>query len=156
MKLRAAADFAVNPNAAAVNLNNVFGDGEAQASAAQFSGAGRVHAVKAFKNARLIRFGNANSGVRHSENNFAVARFGADYDLAARQSVLQCIVNQVLQDFGEPAAVAGYIRHALAGLYGDGNLFFDGTVLGSLEAGFNELRNIDLADFELEPVRVHF
>jgi hypothetical protein len=34
MKLRAAANFAVDPNAAAVNFHDVFGDGEAETGAA--------------------------------------------------------------------------------------------------------------------------
>src|SRR5713101_4663249 len=63
MKLRAAADFAVNPNAAAVNFHDVLGDGKAEPSAAELAGAGRVHTVKTLENARLIRFRNADASV---------------------------------------------------------------------------------------------
>src|ERR1700756_2527803 len=106
MKLRAAADFAVHPDAPGMNLHDVLGDGEAQSSAAELARARSVHTEKTFKDARLIRFRDADASVGYGEHDFAIALFGADDDFAAGKRVLQCVVEQVLQHFGETAAVA--------------------------------------------------
>src|SRR5712675_1323892 len=156
IKLRAAANLAVDPDAATVDFHDVLGDGKAEAGTAEFAGARSVHTVKALENAGLIRFGNADAGVRNGKNDLAIARFSADDNLAPRQRVLQSSVDEILQDFSEPAAVAGNIRHAAARLYGDGDLFFGGPVLRGLDAGLDKLRDIDSANLELKAVSIHF
>ena len=54
MKLRALADFALHPNAAAVSLDEMFGNGQAESGAADLAGTSDIHAIETFKNARLI------------------------------------------------------------------------------------------------------
>src|SRR6266850_7756154 len=63
IKPRALADFAFHPDAAAVRLDEMLGDGQAKSRAAYFTGAGGVHAVKAFENAWLVGSRNADAGV---------------------------------------------------------------------------------------------
>src|SRR5260370_7284415 len=62
MKLRALAHFALDPDAAAMNFDEMFGDGEAQAGAADFAGTGNVNSVETLDNARLIRLGDPAAG----------------------------------------------------------------------------------------------
>src|SRR6266851_2867011 len=112
MELRAAADFAFDPDAAAMHFDDVLGDGKAQASAAELAGARGVDAIEALKDARLIGSGNADAGIGDGEDDFGVARFRADHDLTARERVLRGIVEQILQHFREAAAITGDIGQA--------------------------------------------
>ena len=109
MKPRAATDFAIDPDPSAVHFDNVLGDGEAKASAACLAGARGVDAIEALEDARLVGFGNANASVGDYEDDFGAACFGADYYFTAREGVLRGVVQQILQDFGEPAAIAGNV-----------------------------------------------
>jgi hypothetical protein len=54
MELRAFTHFAFHPDASAMNFDKVLGDAESETGAARFSGTGRVHTIKAFKDARLV------------------------------------------------------------------------------------------------------
>jgi len=92
MELRAAADGALHPDAPAMHFDDVLGDGQAQAGAASLARARRVHAIEALEDARLVRGGDADAGIGHGEDDFAVARRGADRDRAARQCVLRGVV----------------------------------------------------------------
>src|SRR5260370_28865850 len=67
MKLRALAHFALDPDAAAMNFDEMFGDGEAQAGAADFAGTGNINSVETLENAGLIGPGNAYAGVGDGE-----------------------------------------------------------------------------------------
>ncbi len=69
MELRTLPHFALDPDAAAMSFNEMLGDGKAQASTADFARTCNIDAVEALKNARLVRPGNADSGVRNGESN---------------------------------------------------------------------------------------
>src|SRR5437879_4593757 len=96
MKLRALAHFALDPDAAAMNFDEMFGDGQAQAGAADFAGTGNVNSVETLENARLIGPGDAYAGVGDGEGHFGAVHRRADHDLAAGRSVLHGVVEQIL------------------------------------------------------------
>jgi len=58
-----ALDVAFSPNVAAVGLDNVFGNRQAQSRTGVFGVAGRVNLVEAFKNPGKFIRGNAHAGV---------------------------------------------------------------------------------------------
>src|SRR6266849_4249419 len=156
VELRAAADFAFDPDAAAMHFDDVLGDGEAQAGAAELAGARSVDAIEALEDARLVGGGDANAGIGDGEDDFGAAGLGADRDLAARERVLRGVVEQILQDFREAATVAGDVGHAVEGRDGNGDFSFGGAMARGFHAGFDKLRDADAADFELQAVGVHF
>src|SRR6266852_3097704 len=100
----------------------MLGDGQAESGAASFPGARGIHAVEAFKNARLVCLGNADTRVCYGKDHFSVARLGAENDLALRQRVLRRIVQKILQDLGEPAAVTCDIRQSVRKLNGNSDV----------------------------------
>src|SRR5260221_4806194 len=156
MESRAAADFAFDPDAAAMHLDDVLGDGETAASAACLAGARGVDAIAALGDGRLVGGGDADAGIGDGEDDFGAAHFRADHDSTPRERVLRGIVEQILQDFGEAAAISGDVGQAVEWLDGNGNFFFCGAMARGFDAGFDELRDADAANFELEPVGVHF
>ena len=109
MELRAFTHFTVDPDAAAVNFNEVLGDGKAKAGAAGFARAGCIHAVETFEDAWLVGLRNANTGIGDGEYDFLIFCFRAQHDFSTRERVLDGIVQQVLEDFLETAAVSGNI-----------------------------------------------
>src|SRR5260370_21134126 len=98
----------------------MLGDGERQPGAADFAGTRNIHAVKAFEDAGLVRPRDADAGVGNRKGNFVVVRGSADGNLATGGSVLHGVVEQVLQDFGEAAAVGGDVLNGLFQIHGDG------------------------------------
>src|SRR5260370_17026383 len=107
MKLRAAADFTVDPDAAAMHLDDVLGDGETESGAAEFAGARGIHAVEAFENARLVGFGDADAGIRDGKYDFAIARLRTDDNLATRKRVLQAVFEHILHNLAPTRPAAG-------------------------------------------------
>src|ERR1700738_2399951 len=95
IKLRALADFALHPNAAAVGFDEVLGDGEAEPGTANFAGTGDVDAIEAFENPRLVSLGNADTGVRNGEFDFGGVRRSAKHDLSAGRRILNRIIEQI-------------------------------------------------------------
>src|SRR5450432_2552867 len=92
MKSGADTDFAFDPDAATVGFDQVFGDGQAQAGAARFAGAGGIDAIETFEDTRLIGLRNADARVGNGQDHFITAGVGAQDDLAIRQSVLDGVV----------------------------------------------------------------
>ena len=70
MELRTLAYLALHPEAAAMSLDEMLGDGEAKAGAADFAGARNIDAVEALKDAGLVHLGDADSRVRNRELDF--------------------------------------------------------------------------------------
>src|SRR5260370_36281916 len=89
VELRAAADFAFDPDAAAMHFDDVLGDGEAQAGAAELAGARGVDAIEALEDARLVGGGDANAGIGDGEDGLRAAGFGAGADMGGRERVLR-------------------------------------------------------------------
>src|SRR5208282_6908402 len=102
----------------------MFGDSQPETGASRFPGASYIDAVKALKDARLFGLRDANTRIRNGENDLAFSDFRAERDLPARKRVLNGVVQKVLQNFGEPPAVSGYVRQALRGVHGDAQIFF--------------------------------
>src|SRR5216684_8703168 len=146
MKLRALPHFALDPDAATMNFDKMFGDGKSQAGAANFAGTGNVNAVEALEDAGLVRPGDADSGVGNREGHFGAVRGRADHDLAAGRSVLHRVVQEILQNFGKTAAVSGDVREWLLQIHGDTQILFCGGTLRGLDAAFDELRDAQAAD----------
>src|SRR5882724_4151495 len=156
IKLRALADLAFHPDAAAVGLDEMLGDGEAEARAANFAGTGSVHTIETFENARLVGLGNADAGVRDGEFDFAGVRRGTEHDLAAGRGVLDRIVEQILQNFGETPAVRRDIRQPVLQIHGNAKIFFGGGTLSGFNAAFHKMRDAQALNLELKPVGIHF
>ena len=157
MKAGADADLALDPDAAAMHFDEVLGDGEAETGAARFAGASGVHAVEALEDAGLVGGGNADAGIRDSENHAVILQLGAEDDFAAGQRVLDGVVEQVLQNFLQSAAVAGNIRQILREARGEREreFFFGGAMAGGFVTGFHELRDFDGMNFQFQAIRIH-
>jgi len=109
MEPGADADFALDPYPSAVHFDEMLGDGEAKAGTAGFAGTGRIHTIEALEDARLVSGGNADAGVGDGEDHAIIFQFGAEDDFAAGQRVLDGVIEEVLQNFLQPASVAGNI-----------------------------------------------
>jgi hypothetical protein len=87
---------------------DVLGDGEAEACAADFAGAGCVDAIEAFEDALLIGEGDSDAGVGDGDNGFVIARGSAEIHAAAGRSVLHGVVEEILENFAEQAGIAAH------------------------------------------------
>src|SRR5580658_10468081 len=63
VELRSLTHFAVDPQAAAMHLDEMLGDGQTETRASGFARAGDINTVEAFKNARLVRLRDADAGI---------------------------------------------------------------------------------------------
>jgi len=131
-----------------VGFDDVFGDAEAEAGAAGFAGAGGIHAVEAFEDAFGIGEGNADAGVGYGDDGFARSGGGGDGDVAAGRSVLDSIVEEILQHVVEQGGITahgGKLRR-------DGDLQSDFLAVGFEERGlgarFDELEQADGGKFD--------
>src|SRR6266478_9851878 len=149
IELRALADFALHPNAAAVGLDEMFGNGEAESGAANLAGTSNIHAIETFENARLIGLGNADAGVRDGEFDFGGAGRGAEHDLAAGRGILNRIVEEILQNFGETLAVRRDIRQRLLQIHRKTKVLFGGGALSSVNTASHKLRDAHAVNFQL-------
>src|SRR5882724_13049697 len=156
IKLRALADLAFHPDAAAVGLDEMLGDGEAEARAANFAGTGSVHTIETFENAGLVGLGNADAGVRDGEFDFCGVGRGAEHDLAAGRGILNRIVEEILQNFGETLAVRRDIRQRLLQIHGKTKVLFGGGALSSVNTASHNARDAHAENFHLYPVYIHF
>src|SRR6266852_2240106 len=156
MELRTLAHFALDPDAAAVNFDKMLGDGEPQPGAADFAGTGNIDAVEALEDAWLVRPRDADAGIRNREGYFGAVCRSADHNLATGRSVLHRIVEQILQNFREAAAVGGDVRQELRQVDGYTQIFFGGRALRGFNAAFDELGNAQAPDLQLEAVGIHF
>src|SRR5260370_705409 len=134
----------------------MFGDGKSQAGAADFAGAGDIDAVEALEDAGLVGAGDADAGVGNREGDFGVVSGSADGNLATGGGVLHGVVEEILQDFGETAAVGGDVRHGLLQIHGDAQIFFGGGALRGFDATLDELGNAQAANLKFQAVGIHF
>jgi hypothetical protein len=75
---RTLAQGRLDPNATAVHLHNLLGDGEPQTGAALGLGVGAVDLVELLENSRLMFLGDARTRVCHSDGELAIGRLGRD------------------------------------------------------------------------------
>src|SRR5581483_1163667 len=69
----AAAQFAFRFDVAAVELGNVFENGQAETGATQFAAAGLVRAKESFEDTRQVLFADPNSFILDAQDNLGVA-----------------------------------------------------------------------------------
>ena len=105
LKRRTFAEHRLDPDAAAVHLHNLLGNGEPQPGAALGLAVGAVDLVELLEDARLVLLRNAGPGVGHTEGEMAVARGGGDVYLAGIRE-LNGIADQVEQHLRQALLVA--------------------------------------------------
>ena len=101
----AVAEFAFDPDLAAVGLDDVFDDGEAEAGAALVAGAGAIDAIEAFEDAALCFGWNARAVVGNGDGRAVGVHFGGDGNGAAGRAVFDSVVDEVVDDLFETIAV---------------------------------------------------
>src|SRR5215471_15375972 len=82
LKRRSFARRRLHPDAAAVHLDDLLGDGEAEARAALGLGVGTVDLMELLEDAGLVLFGNAWSRIGHADVEVAVDRLCSHAHLA--------------------------------------------------------------------------
>src|SRR5499426_1156637 len=112
---RTLAQRRLDPNATAMHLDDLLGNGEPQAGAALGLGVGAVDLVELLEDARLVLLRNAGSGVGHMDGEVAVASGSGDAYLPGVRE-LDGIADKVEQDLGEALLVAHANRQALGNL----------------------------------------
>ena len=85
--------------------HDVLGDGEAEAGASGFAGAGFVDAIEALEQAREVLGGNAGAEVLDEEFHGVGNGAGPEDDSSAGSAVLQRVVDQVGKDLVDGFAV---------------------------------------------------
>jgi hypothetical protein len=91
----AVGEFAFGADGAAVGEHDVFGDGEAEAGASGFAGAGFIDAIEAFEQARQMFGGDAGAEILHKEFDGVGNGAGAEHDTSAGSAVLHGVVDEV-------------------------------------------------------------
>src|SRR5208337_462755 len=86
------------PDAAAMRINDVLDDGEAQASAAGFAGAGLVYAIETLEYAFQMLGCDAGAEVLNTELHFRFKRQRSNSDALATLAVLKGILNEVAEN----------------------------------------------------------
>ena len=97
--------FAFGADGAAVGEHDVLGDGETEASASGFAGAGFVDAVEAFEQAGEMLGGDAGAEVSDKEFHGVRNGAGAENDASSGWAVFQRIVDQVGKNLVDRFAV---------------------------------------------------
>ena len=116
---------------AVVTQNDLTGDGQTQAGASGFPGAGLIHPVKTFKDPVAVFFRDTDAVVAYFHPYFRFRGSGGNDDVAAVGSVLDGIAENVHHDLLQTAAVAYDQGEALRRLIGQGME----TLLGSQSIG---------------------
>src|SRR3989454_12567187 len=141
IKIGALSDGALDPDASAVGLDDVFGDAQAQPRPADFTRTRRIHAVKAFEDALLIGPWNSNACVRNAEDDAVVLGAGANRDSSSVRGVLNGVVEEILQHFGQAPAVAERPGQVAGTFDAESEFFLLGTKPRRIEASGNQLGN---------------
>ena len=91
-------------------FDDVLDDGQAQARPLDLAGTAGIGPVKAFKDALLFIFRDADARVADDEESLMAVVADIDVDMAARPVVLDGIIEEVHDHFPEQAAVRPYFR----------------------------------------------
>ena len=108
-KSRALARLRLDPDLAAVHLNDPLGDGQPQAGATFLLGDGIVGLLELLKQPRLTGSGDAGSRVTDRDMECAIVSFGLDGDFA-RIRELNGVAHKIDQDLRQAAAIAAARR----------------------------------------------
>ena len=115
----AVVEFAFGADGAAVGEHDVFGDGEAEAGATGFAGAGFIDAIEAFEKARQMLGGDAGAEILHikfdSEFDTAAGGAGAENDAATGAAILHGIVDEIGKNLMNGFAVGAHRRQGFDG-----------------------------------------
>ena len=90
--------FAFGADGAAVGEHDVLGNGEAEAGASGFAGAGFIYAIETFEEARKVLGGNACAEIADEEFDRMGNGARAEHDAPACGAVLHSIVDQIGKD----------------------------------------------------------
>ena len=88
-------EFALGADGAAMGKDDVFGNGEPQAGAARFAGAGSIHPVEAFKQASQVLGRNARAEILNVELDSLWYRPSSQDNAATLSGIFQSIVHQI-------------------------------------------------------------
>src|ERR1700739_2520307 len=113
MKPRTDTHLALHPNPAPVDFNQMLGDRQTESRAAGFAGTRCIHAIEALEDPRLVGCGYPDAGVRDGEHYKIFFQFRTKNDFASWQRVLDGVIQQVLQNFLQPARVTRNVRQLL-------------------------------------------
>ena len=106
------AEFTFRADGATVGEHDVFGDGEAQAGATGFAGAGFVDAVEALKETRQVLGGDAGAKILdvkfHSEFDAARGLARAEQDATSGAAILHGIVDEVGKNLVDGFAIGAH------------------------------------------------
>src|SRR5262245_60503893 len=102
---RALAECRLHPNAAAMHLDDLLGDGEPEARATLGLGKRAVDLVELIKNAGLLLLRDSWPRVRHADGEMPICRRRGDTDLAG-VGELNGVANEVEQHLREALFVA--------------------------------------------------
>lgn len=92
MELRALCNRAFDPYLPAVGFDNVLGDGETEACAADFARACGIDTIKSLKDADLVGLRDSNPRVRNRDHDETLYPRRANIDAAAGRRVLNGVV----------------------------------------------------------------
>src|SRR5205823_344708 len=104
---------AFDVDGAAVGLDNVLHDGEAQPRATHFAGAGAIDTVEALKDARLVFQRDADAVVGDFDGDHAVGSGGRQPDFSAVTGVFDGIVDEVEEGAVQIVGVAHDLREGV-------------------------------------------
>jgi hypothetical protein len=151
MKSRTLPNGAFNPDAAAVRVNDVAGNGEAESGAARLARSRGVHAVKTLENALKVGLRNSDAGIGDRKRDFLSIRPGAHIDLPPRGCILHRVVEQILQNLAYLSAIRANRRQSFGQFNIDPQTSRFRLEARSLDATVHKRLNANRTKFEVEP-----
>jgi hypothetical protein len=121
-----------------MSLNDVFGNRQTQASTSAFTRASSIHSIEAFENARLLGLWDSDTRVGNGHDYVSILGAGADYDFPPGRSVLNRVIEQVLQHFRHSIAVSESGRNPFGAFDLQGQLILSRAKTGGFYASGDE------------------
>ena len=143
------ADLALDVDGAVEEFNEEFDEGEADAVAAGFAGAGFVDAVEAVEDAREVGGGDADAVVGDGDGGSVAFLTGFDVDGAALRGVFDGVFGQVVEDLPEELGRGENVEGHGGGLFDEGLRLALGLGLQLLDGLVQGGVNLDGAALDL-------
>lgn len=106
-------EFAFGADGSAVGEHDVLGNGEAEAGASGFAGAGFIDAIETFEEARQVLGGNAGPEVA-DEKFYSVGNGArAEHDSSSGSPILHGVIDEVGKDLVDGFAIGEHSRQIL-------------------------------------------
>src|SRR5262249_27682786 len=112
MESRALAQHGLHPDAAAVHLDDLLGNGEAKASTALSLGICCIDLMELLEDSSPLLFRDSGAGVHHADREVSIRNFGDDADLTCIGE-LDRIADEVEQHLREALLIAKAYRQRL-------------------------------------------